>query len=148
MKTIEKLDQLFSEMSEAEQAYCMQNQFPYILSKADLYLKFGTEKYRKMDFFHEPSARADAEDLEAIRLGCEQIMQGRGFTAEKPFLNIGVSGFYRLMELFHFDYESRETKYAFHVGEQRGALDIITFTHRMDDRKATMFNFCAMPDKE
>lgn len=148
MKTIEKLDQLFSEMSEAEQAYCTQNQLPYIFTKAELFLKIGADKYRKEDFFHEPSERADADDLEAIRLGCEQIMQGRGFAAEKPLQNIGVSGFYRLMELFHFDYESRETKYAFHVGEQRGALDIITFTHRMDDRKATLFNFCAMPDKE
>ncbi len=148
MKTIEKLEQLFSKMSEAEQEYCIQNQLPYILTKAELFLKIGADNYRKEDFFHEPSARADAEDLEAIRLGCEQIMEGRGFSDDKPLLNLGVSGFYRLMELFHFDYESRKTKYALHVDEQKGALDIITFTHRMDDRKTTLFNFCAMPDKE
>jgi hypothetical protein len=144
MKTMEKIEKVLSLMNSDDQEYCMLNQFPYIFTKAALYLKIGPDEYRKEDFFQQPPLNLDTVDMESIRYGCEQIIEGRGFNYTTPLQGLGVSGFYRLMELFHFQFESRKTKYSFKYEEEKGALDIMTFTHQMDDRKATLFHFCPM----
>ena len=144
MKTMKKIESILSLMNSDEQEYCILNQFPYIFTKAELYLKIGPDKYRKEDFFQQPPLNLDTVDMESIRYGCEQIIEGRGFNYTTPLQGLGVSGFYRLMELFHFQFESRKTKYSFKYEEEKGALDIMTFTHQMDDRKATLFHFCPM----
>ena len=102
-------------------------------------------------YFYDPHSpwplNVATKDMESIRYGCEQIIEGRGFDHKTPLQGLGVSGFYRLMELFHFQFESRKTKYSFEYEEEKGALDIMTFTHQMDDRKATLFHFCPMKPK-
>jgi hypothetical protein len=147
MKTMEKIEKVLSLMNNDEQEYCIRNHFPYIFTKAELYLKIGPDNYRKEDFFEQPPLNLDTVDMESIRNGCEQIIEGRGFDYKTPLQGLGVSGFYRLMELFHFQFESRKTKYSFIYEEEKGALDIMTFTHQMDDRKATLFHFCPMKPK-
>ncbi|MSP70276.1 MAG: hypothetical protein EXR20_08390 [Bacteroidetes bacterium] len=144
MKTMEKIENVLSLMNSDDQEYCILNQFPYIFTKAELYFKIGPDNYRKEDFFQQPPLNLDTVDMESIRYGCEQIIEGRGFDYKTPLQGLGVSGFYRLMELFHFQFESRKTKYSFKYEEEKGALDIMTFTHQMDDRKATLFHFCPM----
>jgi hypothetical protein len=144
MKTMEKIESILSLMNSDDQEYCILNQFPYIFTKAELYLEIGPDNYRKEDFFQQPPLNLDTVDMESIRYGCEQITEGRGFNYSTPLQGLGVSGFYRLMELFHFQFESRKTKYSFKYEEEKGALDIMTFTHQMDDRKATLFHFCPM----
>jgi|LakMenEpi03Aug12_release.lakeMendotaPanAssembly.Ray.scaffolds.fasta_scaffold543013_1 hypothetical protein len=147
MKTMEKIESILSLMNSDDQEYCILNQFPYIFTKAELYLEIGPDNYRKEDFFQQPPLNLDTVDMESIRYGCEQITEGRGFNYSTPLQGLGVSGFYRLMELFHFQFESRKTKYSFKYEEEKGALDIMTFTHQMDDRKATLFHFCPMKPK-
>ncbi|GDX50272.1 hypothetical protein LBMAG26_11310 [Bacteroidota bacterium] len=147
MKTMEKIEKVLSLMNSDDQEYCILNQFPYIFTKAELYLKIGPDNYRKEDFFQQPPLNVAIKDMESIRYGCEQIVEGRGFNLSTPLQGLGVSGFYRLMELFHFQFESRKTKYSFIYEEEKGALDIMTFTHQMDDRKATLFHFCPMKPK-
>jgi hypothetical protein len=144
MKTMEKIENVLSLMNSDDQEYCILNQFPYIFTKAELYLKIGPDKYRKEDFFQQPPLNLDTVDMESIRYGCEQIIEGRGFNYTTPLQGLGVSGFYRLMELFHFQFESRKTKYSFKYEEEKGALDIMTFAHQVDDGKATLFHFCPM----
>jgi hypothetical protein len=144
MKTMEKIETVLSLMNSDDQEYCILNQFPYIFTKAELYLKIGPDKYRKEDFFQQPPLNLDTVDMESIRYGCEQIIEGRGFNYTTPLQGLGVSGFYRLMELFHFQFESRKTKYSFKYEEEKGALDIMTFAHQVDDGKATLFHFCPM----
>ncbi len=109
-----------------------------------MYLKLGPDNYRKEDFFQQPPLNVATKDMESIRYGCEQIIEGRGFDHKTPLQGFGVSGFYRLMELFHFQFESRKTKYSFKYEEEKGALDILTFAHQVDDGKATLFHFCPM----
>ena len=144
---MEKIESILSLMNSDDQEYCILNQFPYIFTKAELYLEIGPDNYRKEDFFQQPPLNLDTVDMESIRYGCEQITEGRGFNYSTPLQGLGVSGFYRLMELFHFQFESRKTKYSFKYEEEKGALDIMTFTHQMDDRKATLFHFCPMKPK-
>lgn len=144
---MEKIEKVLSLMNSDDQEYCILNQFSYIFTKAELYLQIGPENYRKEDFFQQPPLKLDTTDMESIRYGCEQIVEGRGFNFSTPLQGLGVSGFYRLMGLFHFQFESRKTKYSFIYEEEKGALDIMTFTHQMDDRKATLFHFCPMKPK-
>jgi hypothetical protein len=144
MKTMEKIETVLSLMNSDDQEYCILNQFPYIFTKAELYLKIGPDKYRKEDFFQQPPLNLDTVDMESIRYGCEQIIEGRGFNYTTPLQGLGVSGFYRLMELFHFQFESRKTKYSFKYEEEKGALDIMTFAHQVDDGKVTLFHFYPM----
>lgn len=63
-------------------------------------------------------------------------------------MDIDVSGFYDVMQLFYFKSQSRETFYQFRQGEEKGALDCITFRHRVDGREATLYNFCLFNDDQ
>lgn len=136
------LDEVMDAMSEELQSTAIDNQFPYMFSKAKLYLRIGADKYKKDDFFGQPST-SDSDVLELIKTGCFQLCQGKGLCAEDPFTGLGVSGFSNLLALFHFRHVSRQTKHGHVINDQRGALDCITFKHEMDGRTATYYNFCS-----
>lgn len=142
MNSEEKLDLIFNKLNEDEQNRLLDNQFIYLFTKAELYLKLGAEKYRKDDFFHQPSIDYTENDLELLKIGCIQITEGKGFSEQTPLHDIDVFGFSKLMKLFHFVSESRTTNYQFTNEGKSGALDCITFKHMMDDRTTQMFNFC------
>lgn len=137
-----KLDLLFDKMSDQEQEYAIENQLPYFFSKANLFLKIGPEKYRINDYFKQPSIENSDEELALLTLGCSQVIDGKGLFSNNPFMNLGVAGFSLLMRLFHFKPESRKTQHNIEFEGKRGALDCITFIHLVDNRKATLFNFC------
>ena len=69
-------------------------------------------------------------------------IEGKGLFSRNPFVNLDVAGFSSLMRLFHFEAVSRKTKHLIEFEEKKGALDCITFTHLVDNRKTTLFNFC------
>jgi hypothetical protein len=135
------IEELFDKMSEEEQAYALDNQFVYLYSKAEQLLLVGPEKYKKEDFFNEPRPK-DKHSLDLIQLGCLQICTGKGLNKNNPLCDIGVFGFYDLMRMFHFDSVSRKTNHSFKYIDKSGALDEITFEHRIDKRKTKLFNFC------
>ena len=141
---LKSLDEVMDAMSEEHQLQALDNQFPYLFTKAELFLKVGPEIYRKEDFFGQPKT-TDSEELEMIKNGCIQLCHGKGLSAENPFTDLDVSGFNNLMRLFHFESESRKTRHGITINGQRGALDCITFKHAMDGRTATYFNFCVYP---
>ena len=60
----------------------------------------------------------------------------------------GVTGFYQLMQMMHFQPTSRTTKRGIYLDEIRGTLDCISFRHAMDGRTATLYNFCVYPKLE
>ena len=141
---LKSLDEVMDAMSEEHQLQALDNQFPYLFTKAELFLKVGPEVYRKEDFFGQPKT-TDSEELEMIKNGCIQLCHGKGLSAENPFTDLDVSGFNILMRLFHFESESRKTRHGITINGQRGALDGITFKHVIDNRIATYFNFCVYP---
>lgn len=139
------LDDLFDNMSEEQQNYALDNQFAYIYAKAEHLLLVGPDKYRSEDYFLEP-ASTNMEVLDQLKKGCLQICNGKGLSKDAPLVDIGVWGFYDLMRLFHFDSVSRRTDHGFEYNGKSGALDEITFEHRVDKRQCTLFNFCEYPD--
>jgi hypothetical protein len=47
MNSEEKLDLIFNKLNEEEQNRLLDNQFIYLFTKAELYLKLGAEKYKR-----------------------------------------------------------------------------------------------------
>ena len=142
MKNEEKLDLILDKLNEEEQIELIENQFIYLFSKAELFLRLGPEKYRKADFFKLPPLDSTLEELEILKLGCIQITDGKGFSESSPLTGIDVSGLNQLMRLFHFEVESRSTNYQYTFNGIKGILDCIIFKHVMDGRKAKIFNLC------
>jgi hypothetical protein len=137
-----KLDLILDKLTEQEQEYALENQLPYFFSKANLFLKIGYEKYRLGDYYKQPPADATNKELELLKSGCQQVIEGKGLFSNNPFVNLDVSGFSSLLRLFHFKEESRKTKHKVEFDSKRGALDCITFVHVISKQKTTLFNFC------
>jgi hypothetical protein len=131
-----KLDELTAAFTDAENDLFIENRFPYILTKADSYIKIGPEVYRNEDAFDMPRKEWSDEDLSLIMDGCLQIMKGVGYTAEKPFKNLGVRGFNLLFTMLHFTSVGRKTS---RLGLGR-LQDKISFEHAMDKSRVTYYN--------
>ena len=139
-----KMEEVMDGMTPEYLSLAEENQFIYLFSKAFLYLKMGPEAYRRRDFFKQPSEDADADELAAIENGCRQILNGRGFSADQPLTGLGISGFYRLMDLFHFKLRSQSV--AGRVEGRRGMLDRMDMQHAMDERTCVLFNLVGYED--
>ena len=133
---------LVAEWPEDLKALALKNRLPYLHEKARMFVLVGEKKYRKMDFFNQPDEHLTAEEIDIIRQGCLQILEGKGLTEQQPLQNLGVWGFRALMEFFHFEPVER-TSQSITLNESDGILDQITFKHLMEDSQITYFNFCS-----
>ena len=150
MSLDKEMSKVLQSMSEEDRSYAINNQFAYIYSKAYLFLKKGIDLYFRHDFFLEKESFTlnDDELLEVLQSGCKQIVEGKGFSANNPLVDLDVYGFYDLMRLFHFSKGARKSNALTHNGED-GILDQITFEHFMEaERIATLFNFVFYPHKD
>jgi hypothetical protein len=43
-----------------------------------------------------------AELLNKVKDGCRQLLDDKGYSEENPLENLGIDGFYSLLDLFHF----------------------------------------------
>ena len=131
-----KLDELTAGFTDEQNNLFIENRFPYILTKADSYIKSGPEVYRNEDAFAMPREEWSEEDLSLIMDGCLQIMEGLGYTAEQPFKNLGIRGFNLLFTMMHFKSVGRKSR---SLGQGR-MQDEITFEHAMDKSRVTYYN--------
>ena len=131
-----KLDELTAGFTDEQNNLFIENRFPYILTKADSYIKTGPEAYRNEDAFDMPREEWSEEDLSLIMDGCLQIMEGAGYTAQKPFKNLGIRGFNLLFTMLHFKSVGRKSS---RLGQGR-IQDEITFEHAMDKSRVTYYN--------
>ena len=145
-KLNEALDKVMDQFTAAEQDLMISNRFPYIFTKAWLYVKKGPEKYREDDAFQQPPTHFNKAELEILLNACKQVLDGIGMTSEKPFTGIDVFGFYALFRLFHFEKVERKTKHRFILNNKKGILDCITFEHVMDGEQVVYYNFCESPN--
>jgi hypothetical protein len=127
-------------LAPAEQELMDNSNYPYIYFKAFNYLEIGAEAYRKDDFFGQPKSN-NKEELLVIKNACKQVLACKGLTDAAPFSEIGITGFYQLMGLFHYESVKKKSRYGFNWNEQRGILDAITFQHAVDKTELTLYNF-------
>ena len=145
IKKIEAMNELFDSFTPEQETYAIENEFPYVYSKASSFLEMGAEEYRANDFFKQPPLDFDEEDLAILQHGCNQILAGVGMSFENPFTGLDVDGFYALMRMFHFESIKRKTRHGQEFNDEKGAIDCITFKHAVDGRTCAYYNFCAYP---
>ena len=137
MKSVSKdLDILMKKLSNDDLKLLSNNRFPYIFTKAYFFLSDGPEVYKKIDAFNLPNNSFSNIDIENIKIGCKQILIGKGFRKEFPLEGIGVRGFYKLFELFHFEM-TNQISYKIDAAKR---LDKITFEHNVDKSKIECYN--------
>jgi hypothetical protein len=135
-----QFESAYALLSPTEQELIDNSNYPYIYFKACNYLKLGPEKYRKDDFFGQPKS-TNKEELLVIESGCKQVLECKGLSEVAPFSEIGITGFYQLMGLFHYESIKKKSRYGFIWNDQRGVLDAITFQHAVDKIELTLYNF-------
>lgn len=111
-------------------------QFWYIHFKAFSYLKMGTDAYRANDALGMPPENTLPTILAVIEQGCRQIVDWRGITQERPLQELGINGFYRLIELFHFVIADQIATF----GDNGNVMDKMTIRHGVTGEEITLFN--------
>jgi hypothetical protein len=115
--------------------------FHYIHFKAYLYLLLGPDAYREGDALGRPPAALPELRLDAIRLGCQQILAWSGLTPDRPLRDIGVDGFYALMRLFHF---RSVMQAALDAGSAGHVLDRMDMQHIVSSDQLRLYNLVTM----
>ena len=130
-----KLEILINQFSKEDTNLCLENRFPYLYTKAYYFIKDGAASYASSDAFNLPNSSFNSEDLELLKLGCNQILEGKGFSSKNPFKNLGIRGCHKLFELLHFKFVNQT------VTKVEGRmLDKMTFKHVMDKKQISYYN--------
>lgn len=111
--------------------------FRYLHFKAFAFLRTGPEEYRKHDALGRPPVGLPASRMDAIRRGCEQIIEFRGLSYARPLEGIGIDGFYALIRLFHFESDHQTALTSDTPGV---VVDEMRVTHVMNSRTLTLYN--------
>ena len=133
------LEALIDQFSNEDTNLCLENRFPYLYTKAYYFIKDGAEAYASSDAFKLPDSSFNSEDLELLKLGCNQILEGRGFSSKNPFKNLGIRGCHKLFELFHFEFVNQTV-----TKVDGGMLDKMTFKHVMDKKQISYYNLVSL----
>lgn len=99
----------------------------YIRSKASTLTRLGVELYREADALGMPPEHWPPSDLLAVVRGCEQILDGKGLTQDRPFEGLSVGGCHALMATLHFEVAGRRSKHL-----DREVVDELQWRHRVD----------------
>ncbi len=131
----EQLETLINQFSDEDTKLCLENRFPYLYTKAYYFNRDGPESYASSDAFNLPDSSFSSEDIELLKLGCKQILEGKGFSSKNPFRNLGIRGCHKLFELFHFKFTNQQV-----TKVPDGMLDNMTFKHVVDNKGITYYN--------
>jgi len=135
------IDLIFERFSSEQKILAAKMRWPYLATKASLFLSIGAKQYREKDFFSEPHTTQE-DTINLLTVGCHQVMEGKGLTMENPFHDLNVIGCSELFKMFHFEKISRQTTYNVAFDGNKGALDELTFKHMVDNSEITYYNFC------
>jgi hypothetical protein len=136
-----------SETHEPPADVVVSDVFWYLHFKAFAFLSVGPDEYRSHDVLHQPAENLSATGLHAIRQGCDQILQFRGLSPNRPLEDIGVAGFYALLRLFHFSVDQQAALGSGAIGT---VLDQMKMRHAVDGREVTLYNLVTVkhPSKQ
>ena len=116
----------------------------YIGHKASSLVHTGIAEYQASDALGMPSSKWGAHELDGVRSACEQIVEGRGFCADRPIEGLDVSATHALIATMHFKLESQSARV-----EKRSFLDTLICRHVMDPgRRGTLFVRVPRPDDD
>lgn len=133
-----QMQEVMDGMSPDYLAVAEENEFVYLFTKSFLYLRMGPDAYRRQDFFNRPAADTDPSEFGLIEDGCRQLLAGIGFTPDRPLTGLGISGFYALLDMFHF--KLRRQSIAGRLQGRPGMLDRMEMEHVMNGNTCVLFN--------
>lgn len=110
--------------------------FGYIHFKSFSYLARGPEDYRQQDALDMPLESWSPAVLSLVAAGCRQILEWRGMEPAKPLTGIGIEGFCRLCDLFHFKVTVQKAQ----VLGNGLILDAMQIQHVMTGEELTLYN--------
>lgn len=110
--------------------------FVYIHYKAYSYLARGPVVYRAQDALGMPPEDTSPAILAVIEHGCMQILKWKGIEPVNPLESIGINGFYRLMDLFHFKVIAQSAV----SGKNGTLLDKMKVQHSITGEILTLYN--------
>ena len=131
----EKLEALINQLSEKDTKVCLENRFPYLYTKAYYFIKDGAKAYASSDAFNLPDSSFNSKDLELLKLGCNQILEGKGFNSNNPLKNLGIRGCHKLFQFFHFELINQQV-----TKVPDGMLDKMIFKHVVDNKEIIYYN--------
>ena len=99
-------------------------------------MKIGYKKYRERDAFNRPDFHMSKNKLAILELGCLQILEYKGMTPETAFEGLEISGFYRLMELFHYELYQQSLL----LTDKEYFLDRMFMKHKMTGTTLILYN--------
>ena len=132
----ESLNYILNDLSESEKLCYLKNRYPYIFTKASYFIKQGPKLYSENDALKMPDDSFSNEDLENLKIGCNQLINGIGLSLENPLKELGVRGCHKLFNLFHFEMVSQK---AFN-NKDGNFVDMMTFRHVVDQKEITYYN--------
>lgn len=133
---MEDFIEMFDKLNEDEKGLFVKNKYGYIFAKAKLFLEIGAKEYLEIDFIKIDTSDLNNEDFEILYKGCRQILNGKGLSVDRPFENIGILGFAKLFEIFHFNAVRIKTL----KPESMRFLDVMCLEHIVDGYHAEYFN--------
>ncbi len=107
----------------------------YLRFKAARFLAEGHALYRRTDALRQPPEGTSAEDLELLRVGFAQIVEGRGFLRATPLEHLGARGLELLMQVAHFELLRHQP-----TARAEPGLDAVVFRQRGSGREVVVFN--------
>tara|TARA_B100001287_G_scaffold173192_1_gene145866 strand:+ start:1423 stop:1848 length:426 start_codon:yes stop_codon:yes gene_type:complete len=134
--TSKKLEILFKNLSQKDKDLALQNRLPYIFTKASYFIKDGPKLYSEKDALNMPDDSYSNDDIEKLKIGCKQIINGIGLTLDNPLKDLGIRGCHKLFSLFHFEMVDQK---AF-KNKNRNFVDEMTFKHIIDGKEVIYYN--------
>jgi hypothetical protein len=123
----------------------------YILAKVDSYLRLGVNIYRKGDALNMPDVAWDEDSLDSILNCFRQFASGKGYRADRPVENVGISGFTAALKTLHFR-KVRQLAISLEGENQEEGkttfLDKILFEHVAVDMSFWLFNKVVYDDSD
>ena len=130
------LEEIIKKLSKKDSELAFQNRFPYIFTKASYFIKQGPKLYSEKDALNMPNDTFTVDDLNLVKIGCNQLIKGIGLSKENPLKNIGIRGCHKLFKLFHFEFVSQMAL----KDTDGNFIDKMVFKHIMDKREITYYN--------
>jgi len=135
MKDIQlKLRELADQLSEDELDLMIEQNFPYIYTKAHQLLSLGPRAYAEKNYFHITLDGFSADEIEDLSFACQQIIEGRGFRKDFPIVT-SIKSFYKVFQLFHF----KSSKIKTHRLDS-GFLDEMKLIHYVSEQESVFYN--------
>ena len=135
----ESLRKVVRKMSKKELELAFDSRFPYIFTKAFYFMLQGPKTYSEKDALNLPDDTFNDDDINLLKIGCNQLLEGIGFSTENPLKNIGVRGCHKLFKLFHFEMVDQMV-----FKNEGNAIDKMVFRHIVDKKEITIYNLVEM----